>query len=463
MRNIKVSDFTLKSAAEKRSSTLSFREKTNIARCLDRIGVDAIELPVIKSLKEDTVVNRTIATVVKNASIKIPVGLSLEGVSDAFESISAAKKPCLQVSVPSSTVQMEYICHLKSDKMLELTVSLIKAAKEKCDLVELVACDASRADREFLKKLCSEAVKNGVCAVTLCDDAGIMMPDEFRDMVRDVKSVCDVKVYVETSDAISMAAANAVAAIMVGAEGVKTSVADELNLNAGEFADIIRTKGEDLGVCCNLNIAGVHRDISELLRNTQIDEAEAKATVDNAYHKVTLNKESTMADISEAVKALGYELSSEDVGKVFEEFHRVAAKKKSVGSKELDAMVASAAMQVPSTYHLESYVINSGNIITATANVVMIKDGEKFTGISTGDGPINAAFLAIEQIVGHHYELDDFQIQSVTEGHEAVGSALVKLRDGGVLYSGKGISTDIVGASIRAYVNALNKIVYSNK
>ena len=125
-------------------------------------------------------------------------------------------------------------------------------------------------------------------------------------------------------------------------------------------------------------------------------------------------------------------------------------------------MIASAAMQVPSTYHIESYVINSGNIITATANIVLNKDGERLTGISTGDGPINAAFLAIEQIIGHHYELDDFQIQAVTEGHEAVGSAVVKLREGGVLYSGNGISTDIVGASIRAYINALNKIVYKS-
>ena len=115
---------------------------------------------------------------------------------------------------------------------------------------------------------------------------------------------------------------------------------------------------------------------------------------------------------------------------------------------------------MPTTYFLESYVINSGNIIPATANITMTKNGEKISGLAGGDGPIDAAFLAIEQIVGHHYELDDFQIQSVTEGQEAMGSALVKLRNDGKLYSGKGISTDIIGASIRAYLNALNKIVY---
>ena len=107
-----------------------------------------------------------------------------------------------------------------------------------------------------------------------------------------------------------------------------------------------------------------------------------------------------------------------------------------------------------------SYVINSGNVITATANILLEKDGAQVRGVAIGDGPIDAAFQAIEQIIGHHYELDDFQIQTVTEGRDAMGSALVKLRSGGRVYSGNGISTDIIGASIRAYVSALNKIVY---
>ena len=118
---------------------------------------------------------------------------------------------------------------------------------------------------------------------------------------------------------------------------------------------------------------------------------------------------------------------------------------------------------MPDTYTLESYVVNSGNIISATAQITLVRDGEQLRGISIGDGPIDAAFLAIEQIMGHRYELDDFQIQAVTEGKEALGSAIVKLRSNGVLYSGNGISTDIIGASIRAYINAVNKIVYEEE
>ena len=128
-----------------------------------------------------------------------------------------------------------------------------------------------------------------------------------------------------------------------------------------------------------------------------------------------------------------------------------------------DAIVASAAMQVPALYKLVSYVINNGNIIRASAQITLSVGEEKKQGVMLGDGPIDAAFLCLEQIIGKHYELDDFEIQSVTEGKEAMGSALVKLRKDGKVYSGKGISTDIIGASIRAYLSAVNKIAYEEE
>ena len=165
----------------------------------------------------------------------------------------------------------------------------------------------------------------------------------------------------------------------------------------------------------------------------------------------------------QCVARLGYDLPPEDQAAVYEAFQRVASKKESVGSRELDAIVASAALQVPATYVLESYVINSGNQIKATANVRIRKGEEALQAVCMGDGPIDAALLAIEQIAGQHYELDDFQVNSVTEGQEAMGETVVKLIWEGKVYSGRGISTDIIGSSIRAYINALNKIVYEEQ
>ena len=175
---------------------------------------------------------------------------------------------------------------------------------------------------------------------------------------------------------------------------------------------------------------------------------------------VYLDEESTMADVSLAAQKLGYELTEEDLGKVLKAVKQVCERKSTVGKRELEALIASYAMQAPSAYHLESYLANCGNKTASLAHVTLLRDGQTVSGVSDGDGPIDASFRAIEQAVGCHYELDDFQIQAVTEGKEALGAALVKLRSTGKLYSGNGISTDIVGASIRAYLNALNKIVF---
>ena len=180
------------------------------------------------------------------------------------------------------------------------------------------------------------------------------------------------------------------------------------------------------------------------------------------HEELDLDENADISKVIRAVKKLGYELSDDDNARVYKEFKRVSEKKK-VGIKEMEAIIATASLQVAPTYQLVNFVINSGNIITPTAQVTLEKDGNQLKGLSSGDGPIAAAFLAVEMVVGVHYELDDFQIQSVTEGSEAVGNALVKLRYNGKLYSGNGISTDIIGASIRAYLNAINKIVADSK
>ena len=207
----------------------------------------------------------------------------------------------------------------------------------------------------------------------------------------------------------------------------------------------------------------LHRSIGQMnwITRTERSKTSAFDTGFAVHHNdsVTLDANDDISAVNKAVMRLGYDLSEEDQAKVYETFVNVAAKK-SVGRKELEAIIASVALQVPPSYTIVSFVINSGNIINATANIHVRKDGADLFGLAVGDGPIDAAFMAIEQITGRHYELDDFQVQAVTEGREAMGSTLVKLRSNGKLYSGNGISTDIIGSSIRAYVNALNKIVY---
>ena len=354
--------------------------------------------------------------------------------------------------------------------MLEAIANQVKACRYFCEDVELTCVDASRAEREFLCQAIAAAIAAGATSVTLCDTAGVLLPDEFGAFVKDVLDSVDgignVELYAQASDAMSMAAACAAAAIVNGAAGVKcTAVAcgyptlEQMN----RFAQI---KGAALGFSVNLRDTELSRAINQL--NWLMEPPQSELTpFDKALSgdmaSVTLDDNDEIGEVVKVVRQLGYDLSEEDNARVFEAFKRVAAKKHFVGTRELDAIVASTALQVPSTYRLDNYVINSGNVITATANLTLEKNGQKLRSVAIGDGPVDAAFLAIEQIIGHHYELDDFQIQTVTEGREAMGSALVKLRSGGRLYSGSGISTDIISASIRAYISALNKIVYEEE
>ncbi|MBR2315295.1 MAG: hypothetical protein IKA56_01495 [Clostridia bacterium] len=460
MKRIFVSDYTLRKLAQDRAVSLLFREKTALANCIDSLGVNAVELAPIKNVKEDTIINRTIAGVVKNSALCIPVGFTAESLEEAWESIKSASKPCLQVMLPVSTVQMEYMYHYKDTKMLGKIEELCKVAREKCDCVEFVAMDATRADTEFVVNACYTAMKNGATAVTICDDAGVSFPGEFAEILKAVKEKCDIPIYVQVSDTISMSVACAVEAINSGADGVKIAMCGNDTLLADKFADIINARGESIGISCDLLTTEIHRDIAVMMKKINTEHEPQNSDSENTADSICLDADSTLSQVCEAVKILGYDLSDEDNGRVYEAIRHVCTKKNSIGAKELEALIASYAMQAPSTYHLDTYMANSNHNTTAMANVILIKDGEKISGVSTGDGPIDAAFRAIEQSIGYHYELDDFQIQSVTEGKEALGAALVRLRSNGKLYSGNGLSTDIVGASIRAYINALNKIVF---
>lgn len=453
MKKLFVSDTTFRSYAEELKKVVSFREKIAIADAIVKTGVDAIELPTLSSSKEDAVVYRTLVQSVGDCVVCIPVGVSEESFESAMDCAKNASNPKLQVVMPTSTVVMEYTYHLKAPKMLEKIASLCKKANAWGYPVEFVAKDATRAEKGFVVECAIVAVENGASEVTICDDAGVAFPSELAELTSEVVSaVPSALVYVAPSDKISLANACAIAAIENGASGIKTSTVGD-GLRPDKFADLVRAKGDSLNIDCALDCTAIHNTVSTITEN------EPKTTV-SKENVENISADATLSSIIEKVKGLGYELSDEDNGKVFDEFKRVSERKGSIALRELDAIVASTAMQVPSTFHLVNYVVNSGNIITATASVTLEKDGEKLIGVSAGDGPVDAAFHAIEQIIGHHYELDDFQIQSITKGREAAASSLIRLLSNGKLYSGNGVSTDVLGACIRAYINALNKIVY---
>mgnify|MGYP003290178892 CR=1 FL=1 len=459
MKKINVSDITLKKISEDRAVSLLFREKSAIASCADKIGVDVIEFPAVKSPAEDKIIYKTIAQNVQNAILAIPVGFNNEDIAIAWECIKEAKKPRLQIELPVSTIQMEYTYHVKQAKMLEKISTLIKEAKATCSDVEFSALDATRADEDFLISAVKEAESCGASMITICDDAGVSTADDIADLVTKVKNAVSIPVYVQVSDRINMAVASAFSAIKCGADGLKCAMAGKNSLLTGEISDAINACGTQIDAEIKLNNTKIHASIEDMLSSINHEAYENNKTVSEGK-KILLDSDCTIDQVAQAAAVLGYELSDSDVGNVHKAVKKVCEKKGAVGYKEFEAIIASSAMQAPSTYHFETYTTTSSNVSTSISQVTLKCNDEIICGVSNGDGPIDSVFRAIEQCIGHHYELDDFQVQSVTEGKEALGSALVRLRNNGKLYSGNGTSTDIVAASIRAYINALNKIVF---
>ncbi len=463
MKTIGLSDVTIKTSREGGGFNLSFREKIEVGKLLDKLGVSAVEAGGIENRKTDGLLIKSLSSALRDAvlSVTVPAGDG-EGIEFAWNCLKEAAHPRLQVSLPVSTVQMEYFHHRKPDAMLDLIGQTVRACRALCPDVEFSAEDAGRAEDEFLIRAIRAAAEAGATLVTVCETAGNMLPDEFFAAVRVIREKAgDVRLGVKVSNNLYLADACAVAAVRAGADEVKAAAFGELTASLEKTAAILQAKGADFDAACGIRTTELHRAISQIRRLCETDRSKS-SPFDNGVRdeEFLLGVHDDLAAVSKAAEKLGYDLSEEDAARVYEAFAAAVAKKGSVSSKELDVLIAASALQVPSTFVLDNYVINAGNVITATSHVKLIKNGVPAEGICVGDGPIDASFLAIEQIVGTHYELDDFQISAVTEGREAMGEAVVRLRSAGRLYAGRGISTDIVGASILAYINALNKIVY---
>ena len=463
MNKIKLSDVTMKQAAD--GFSLSFKEKIELAKLLDKLGVSVIELEGIQNTRIDSLRIKSIAAAVVNSVVAVPVQLVADSPARVWAALQQAKFPRLQVCGAVSAVQMEYLYHKKPEAMKNAIAETVAACKALCADVEFLADDATRADPAFLAATVKAAVDAGATTVTVCDTAGLMLPAEFAQFIKElyeaVPELKTVHVGVSCCNALSMADACAIASVAEGVTELKAAAYPIDAASIANLAKLLSARGDAFNACASVEMTQLSRIMDrahQICQGGKNKGASLAAAQTDAGIYLTAHDD--VAAVTKVAEQLGYDLSEDDSMKVYEAFKRIAAKKEQVSSKELDAIIASAALQVPPTYKLDKFVITSGNTISSTAHIKLMKNGEPQEGVAIGDGPIDAAFVAIESITGCHYELDDFQLQSVTEGREAMAQTVVKLRSGGKVYSGKGISTDIIAAGIHAYLSALNKIVY---
>jgi len=465
MEKVRISDITMKQSGK--DFSLSFKEKIEIPKLLDRLGVSVIELEGIKQAKIDSLRIKSVASTVKNSVVAVPVELNKESVEVTWKALKEARYPRLQVLASVSPVQMEYLFHKKPAMMMQAIIDTITACHEKTDDVEFIAEDATRSDENFLYDAITAAIEAGAKTVTVCDATGAMLPDEcgvFLDkLYENVPELKYVTLGISCSNNLAMADACAIAALKHGVREIKAAAYQIDKVSLPNIARLLATKGDSFGVFSTVHTTEMNRVIRQITWMCQTNRSK-NSPFDNGVQdyveESVLSSRDDMTTVLKAVEKLGYDLSEEDGAHVWEAFQKIAARKEQISSKELDTIVASSAMQVPATYRLDTYSITTSNITSSMAHMKMKKNDQLLEGIALGDGPIDAAFLALEHILGCHYELDDFQVRSVTEGREAMGETIVKLRSNGKLYSGRGTSTDIVGSSILAYISAVNKIVY---
>lgn len=470
MSAVKIVDITLRESEQLFASSLSFKQKIEIAKLLEKLKIDVIETGFISEAPADAVLVRTLSTMLDGSIICVPVSLDKASIERAAAALSKAKKARLNLIVPASTVQMEYVYHLKADNVLSQVKEMLEACIAACPDVEFTAEDATRSEPEFLAAMLQTAITAGVKTVTLCDATGEKTPDEITAFLNTVlqktPALHDVTVSLHLRDNLGMAVASALASAACNVQQFKVSFSGTSgHLPLEQFLNVLKVRGEALDITYGANVTALFRTCRQLEAITGSSRSgrfALAAEEGSSADQEELRADADMTAVRRRIEVLGYDVSDDDLSEIYRLFKEIARNKKVV-NRDLEALVAETAGQVTPTYILDNFVINSGSAITATAFIRVTKDGTPIQAISIGDGPIDASFLAIEQIISRHFELDEFQIQAVTEGREAMGDAIVKLRYNGKLYAGRGLSTDIVGASIRAYLSAVNKIVFEEQ
>ena len=464
-REVRIADITLKRQASE--NALSFKEKLELSKLLDRMGAAVIEIEGVENPKVDSLRIKSIAAAVKNSAVAVPVKLEKENVDAVWNALSGARNPRLQVAAAVSPMQMEYIFHKKPAAMLEAIADTVRYCAEKTENVEFIADDAARSDERFLFDALNAAVEAGAKTVTLCNAAGNMLPEEFGAFLEKVKenvpALANVTLGAACDNTLSMADACLIAAVRAGARELKAAAHPYKTASLQNVSKVLSDRGETFGIFTGVRtveLKRLTRQIESIFRGEKGKAAPEEAAGKESAENLVLSQHDEKEAVLKAAAAIGYELSEEDGDAVWAAFQEIAARREQIDARELDAIVAAAAMQVPPTYLLKTYVITAGNTAKSMATVRLTREDEELEGVALGDGPIDAAFMALEQAVGCHYELDEFQVRAVTEGRGAMGETVVRLASGGKLYGGRGISTDIVGASIGAYLSALNKIAF---
>ena len=502
MRKLIFFDTTLRDGEQCPGFSMTTDEKIRLALQLERLGVDVIEAGFPASSSGDFEAVQKISSLVKNSSI---CGLSRANKKDieaVYEATKNAARPRIHTFIATSDIHMKHKLKKSREEVVELAREAVRFARNLCDDVEFSAEDALRSDPDFLYQIIDAVIKEGAGTINLPDTVGYIMPDEiyalFSGIKNNVANIDKVVLSTHNHDDLGMGVANSLAAIRAGADQVECTINGigeragnsaleeicmainvrkdfykdiETTINTTEIYKTSRMITSITGVDVQPNQAvvgknafahesGIHQDGVLKERTTyEIMTAESVGIMKNS---LVLGKHSGRAAFKTRLAEMGYNLDNEHLEKAFSAFKDLADKKKEIFDEDLEAIILGKLSDAKKYYELDYVGFNSGSSLIATATLRLKKDdGTILTDSSTGEGPVDAAFKAVERISGCDGRLKNYKINAVTQGKDAQGEVTViaEFASSGIEVLGKGYSTDVLIASVEAYINALNNYI----
>jgi 2-isopropylmalate synthase len=499
---ITIFDTTLRDGEQSPGASMNMEEKLRMAWQLEALGVDVIEAGFPISSDEDFESVRTIAQEIRGPIIAGLARAVPQDIERAWEALQHAARPRIHTFIATSDIHLQYKLKKTREQVLEDARQAVRLAKRFCEDVEFSAEDATRSDLGYLVQVITAVVEEGATTVNIPDTVGYTIPAEFTRIIQTLRTSVPRIEFVTISshchNDLGLAVANSIAAVQAGARQVECTIngigeragnasleeivmalnvrSDILPYSTGVHTEQIYKASQLLSNITGILVqpnkaivgknafaheAGIHQD--GVLKNKLTYEIMKPESVGIKQTTLVLGKHSGRHALKARFEEMGYILNRTELDKSYKLFTRLADRKKEIFEEDLLAILQDGLREIPETYALRLVQSLAGNPKAATATIVLEKSGKILVQTANGDGPVAAAYEAIDGITGLKGTLADYTIHSITSGADAVGEVFVHVDFEGKKFTGRAASTDIVDASARAYVHAVNKAVHARE
>ena len=498
LRNVLIFDTTLRDGEQSPGCSMNIAEKLEVARALQVLKVDIIEAGFPIASPGDFESVKAVAGEITSCIVAGLARCLEQDIVRAAEAIKPAAKPRIHVFCATSEIHRQYKLKRAKEEILKMSVDCTRLAKGFCQDVEFSPEDASRTEWDFLVDVVAAVIEAGATTVNIPDTVGYAMPAEFGDLIRHLKAkvpnIDKAVISVHCHNDLGLAVANSLAAVRAGAGQIECTI-NGLGERAGnaaleELVMAIQTRQDFLGVRTGINTRKIWPTSRLVASVTGLNIQRNKAVVgENAFaheagihqhgvisHRETyeimkpedigipasrlvLGKHSGRHAFKQRTEALGYSLTGEQIDLAFEKFKKLADKKKEVFDEDIEALIDEQIEQIAETWSLSGVQTTAGSSTIPTATVTLVKEGQAVTDAATGDGPVDAVYEAIQRITGVKPRLTDYSLRAITSGKDAQGEVTIEVEQNGRRFRARGVSTDIVEASARAYLAAVNRAI----